>query len=134
LKGVYGRVGSLMQSRRGWLKVVVRTRNRAERRMRVALTRHQRGQHDDRGEEPAHGGRSLDWGRPIAPVAHRTERSAPDRKAAGSIPARRTKNTAGNELETKTTQRARVNGIEIGYQITGKGEPLVLLHGGFGSV
>src|SRR2546428_10950117 len=29
-------------------------------------------------------------GRPIAPVAHRTERSAPDRKAAGSIPARRT--------------------------------------------
>src|SRR4029077_3083224 len=25
-----------------------------------------------------------------APVAHRTERSAPDRKAAGSIPARRT--------------------------------------------
>jgi len=37
-------------------------------------------------------------------------------------------------LETKTTQRARVNGIELGYQITGKGEPLVLLHGGFGSV
>ncbi|TMG01913.1 MAG: alpha/beta fold hydrolase [Chloroflexi bacterium] len=37
-------------------------------------------------------------------------------------------------METKTTQRARVNGIELGYQITGKGEPLVLLHGGFGSV
>src|SRR5205814_28382 len=36
--------------------------------------------------------------------------------------------------ETKTTQRARVNGIELGYQITGKGEPLLLLHGGFGSV
>src|SRR5437899_9576676 len=93
-------------------------------------------EHDDGDQrrESGHGGRSLDWGRPIAPVAHRTERSAPDRKAAGSIPARRTKNTAGNELETKTTQRARVNGIEIGYQITGKGEPLVLLHGGFGSV
>jgi pimeloyl-ACP methyl ester carboxylesterase len=29
---------------------------------------------------------------------------------------------------------ARVNGIELGYQIVGEGEPLVLLHGGFGSV
>src|SRR5438445_10253674 len=50
-------------------------------------------QHDGRDarRESGHGGRSLDWGRPIAPVAHRTERSAPDRKAAGSIPARRTK-------------------------------------------
>src|SRR5438309_6242757 len=49
-------------------------------------------QYDDRDarRESGHGGRSLDWGRPIAPVAHRTERSAPDRKAAGSIPARRT--------------------------------------------
>jgi pimeloyl-ACP methyl ester carboxylesterase len=29
---------------------------------------------------------------------------------------------------------ARVNGIELGYQVFGKGEPLVLLHGGFGSL
>jgi pimeloyl-ACP methyl ester carboxylesterase len=29
---------------------------------------------------------------------------------------------------------AQVNGIELGYQIVGDGEPLVLLHGGFGSV
>jgi len=36
-------------------------------------------------------------------------------------------------VPTKTTT-ARVNGIELGYQIFGQGEPLVLLHGGFGSV
>src|SRR2546426_8986809 len=29
---------------------------------------------------------------------------------------------------------AHVNGIELAYQLFGKGEPLVLLHGGFGSV
>jgi pimeloyl-ACP methyl ester carboxylesterase len=29
---------------------------------------------------------------------------------------------------------ARVNGIELGYQVVGEGEPLILLHGGFGSV
>ncbi|MGZ6297309.1 MAG: alpha/beta fold hydrolase, partial [Candidatus Limnocylindrales bacterium] len=29
---------------------------------------------------------------------------------------------------------ARVNGIELAYQIHGRGKPLVLLHGGFGSV
>ena len=28
----------------------------------------------------------------------------------------------------------RVNGIELGYQVVGEGEPLILLHGGFGSV
>src|SRR5206468_6314077 len=29
---------------------------------------------------------------------------------------------------------ASVNGIELGYEIYGVGEPLILLHGGFGSV
>src|SRR5437660_2171147 len=29
---------------------------------------------------------------------------------------------------------ARVNGIELGYKVVGEGEPLILLHGGFGSV
>lgn len=29
---------------------------------------------------------------------------------------------------------ARVNGIELGYQVFGAGKPLILLHGGFGSV
>src|SRR5438552_14595717 len=29
---------------------------------------------------------------------------------------------------------ASVNGIELGYQVFGKGDPLILLHGGFGSV
>ena len=37
--------------------------------------------------------------------------------------------TTGN-----TTRTAPVNGIELGYQIFGKGQPLILLHGGFGSV
>src|SRR5207253_8967383 len=32
------------------------------------------------------------------------------------------------------TTVARVNGIELGYQIFGTGSPLILLHGGFGSV
>jgi pimeloyl-ACP methyl ester carboxylesterase len=29
---------------------------------------------------------------------------------------------------------ARVNGVELAYQVIGEGEPLILLHGGFGSV
>src|SRR5439155_19677140 len=130
-------------------------------------------QHDggDPRRESGHGARSLDWVRPIAPVAHRTERSAPDRKAAGSIPARRTFEFAScvwrdrirtfdvggsrpkvgrnrcfaGGLATDTSQRrhltmqtktnlVRVNGIELGYRVFGKGKPLVLLHGGFGSV
>ncbi len=32
------------------------------------------------------------------------------------------------------TQTAKVNGIELGYVDRGEGAPLVLLHGGFGSV
>src|SRR5213080_1300889 len=33
-----------------------------------------------------------------------------------------------------TSTIASVNGIELAYQVFGEGEPLVLLHGGFGSV
>ena len=33
-----------------------------------------------------------------------------------------------------STRLVRVNGIELGYQIFGQGKPLVLLHGGFGSI
>src|SRR6266487_2162894 len=36
-------------------------------------------------------------------------------------------------MQTKTNL-ARVNGIELGYQEFGKGKPLILLHGGFGSL
>ena len=35
---------------------------------------------------------------------------------------------------TSISTVARVNGIELGYQVLGTGSPLVLLHGGFGSV
>src|SRR5438552_10048328 len=35
---------------------------------------------------------------------------------------------------TSTSTIAHVNGIELGYQISGTGSPLILLHGGFGSV
>ena len=58
--------------------------------MRVGLACcEKRAQSEDR-DEPVHGARSLDCKGHRAPVAHRIERSAPDRKAAGSIPARRT--------------------------------------------
>jgi hypothetical protein len=52
-----------------------------------------------RSDYPANAVVHVGWGRPggrlhlvvdFAPVAHRTERAAPDRKAAGSIPAGRT--------------------------------------------
>ena len=36
-------------------------------------------------------------------------------------------------MQTKTN-RASVGGIELGYQVFGEGKPLVLLHGGFGSM
>ncbi|MEA2627886.1 MAG: hypothetical protein QOJ10_346 [Chloroflexota bacterium] len=35
---------------------------------------------------------------------------------------------------TNTSTVARVNGIDLAYQVFGMGSPLVLLHGGFGSV
>jgi pimeloyl-ACP methyl ester carboxylesterase len=35
---------------------------------------------------------------------------------------------------TKTSTTAPVNGIELGYRTFGSGKPLILLHGGFGSV
>jgi pimeloyl-ACP methyl ester carboxylesterase len=39
-------------------------------------------------------------------------------------------------METTTTapRTAHVNGIDLAYQVFGRGEPLILLHGGFGSV
>src|SRR5437667_5274584 len=42
----------------------------------------------------------------------------------------------GGPMPTATTapKYASVNGIELGYQVFGKGDPLILLHGGFGSV
>ncbi|HTE66691.1 MAG TPA: alpha/beta hydrolase [Candidatus Binatia bacterium] len=46
--------------------------------------------------------------------------------------------TSGSEDDvttpTNSSRVARVNGIELGYQVVGEGEPLILLHGGFGSV
>ena len=36
--------------------------------------------------------------------------------------------------ESTNSQIAHVNGIELAYQVLGTGSPLVLLHGGFGSV
>src|SRR5260370_8539178 len=35
---------------------------------------------------------------------------------------------------TRSSKIARVNGIELAYQVFGTGSPVVLLHGGFGSV
>jgi pimeloyl-ACP methyl ester carboxylesterase len=37
-------------------------------------------------------------------------------------------------MTTNTSGVLRVNGIELGYKIVGEGAPLILLHGGFGSV
>src|SRR5437899_9719836 len=37
-------------------------------------------------------------------------------------------------MATSEAKVGRVNGIELGYQVEGKGDPLILLHGGFGSV
>src|SRR6478609_3871832 len=34
---------------------------------------------------------------------------------------------------TRASGIARINGIELGYQVLGEGEPLILLHGGFGT-
>jgi pimeloyl-ACP methyl ester carboxylesterase len=35
---------------------------------------------------------------------------------------------------TTAARTARLNGIELAYQVFGRGDPLILLHGGFGSV
>src|SRR5947209_18311786 len=37
-------------------------------------------------------------------------------------------------MPTDGSSVARVNGIELGYLIVGEGQPLILLHGGFGTV
>ena len=33
-----------------------------------------------------------------------------------------------------SSRLAQVNGIELGYEVFGEGRPLVLLHGGFGTM
>jgi hypothetical protein len=33
-------------------------------------------------------------------------------------------------LPTNSSSIVRVNGVELGYQVIGEGEPLILLHGG----
>src|SRR5439155_3004851 len=67
--------------------------------------------------------------------------SSPDR-AFGSGPkgsrfdscqAHQSKRGVFEIVQTKS-KLARVNGIELGYQEFGTGKPLVLLHGGFGSL
>src|SRR4051812_22066389 len=40
----------------------------------------------------------------------------------------------GSAMSTGETQIANVNGIQLGYTVQGEGAPLVLLHGGFGTV
>jgi hypothetical protein len=37
-------------------------------------------------------------------------------------------------MPTTDTQVANVNGIQLGYRVVGQGSPLILLHGGFGTV
>jgi pimeloyl-ACP methyl ester carboxylesterase len=37
-------------------------------------------------------------------------------------------------MPANTSSVAQINGIELGYQVVGEGDPLILLHGGFGSV
>src|SRR5256886_1877726 len=37
-------------------------------------------------------------------------------------------------MSENSSSIARVNGIELGYRVAGEGEPLILLHGGFGTV
>jgi pimeloyl-ACP methyl ester carboxylesterase len=37
-------------------------------------------------------------------------------------------------MPTNASEVANVNGVELGYEVFGEGEPLILLHGGFGSI
>ena len=37
-------------------------------------------------------------------------------------------------MSAGASKLARVNGVDLGYQEFGRGTPLILLHGGFGSV
>ena len=51
--------------------------------------------------------------------------------AAGSVVAQ---NQPGLSIKPSTTGYAPANGLKLYYEVYGKGEPLVLLHGGFGTI
>ena len=42
--------------------------------------------------------------------------------------------TTATQSEPKTSGRVEANGIDYDYEIHGQGEPLLLLHGGLGSI
>jgi pimeloyl-ACP methyl ester carboxylesterase len=48
--------------------------------------------------------------------------------------ARRIREKGDVMMQPDTSGVARVNGIELAYRVVGEGEPLILFHGGFGSV
>ncbi len=107
--------------------------------MRVVLARREENDEGNAPGKPGHGARSLDWVGPIAPVAHRTERSAPDRKAAGSIPARRTTRSSLGVIFSHPCRSDRCHNPGIGkkYRHTmglrvGNGLLTRLVRGGIG--
>jgi len=64
--------------------------------------------------------------------AKRADRAAKVKKAAK--PAKIAKNKAGKKASKKAGQYADVNGLRMYYEVHGKGQPLVLLHGAFSAI